>query len=49
MKELLPYTQDDYYGTKKYKNAEDYADDWEDDFEDYDDAYDYYEEVTGHY
>lgn len=42
-------TQNDYYGTKKYKNAEDFADDWEDDFEDYDDAYDYYEEVTGHY
>ena len=41
--------QDDYYGTKDYSNAEDFADDWEDDFEDYDDAYEYYEEETGHY
>ena len=44
-----PLVQDNYYGTKNYSNAEDFADDWEDDFEDYDDAYDYYEEVTGHY
>ena len=44
-----PLVQDNYYGTKNYSNAEDFADDWEDDFEDYDDAYDYYEEVMGHY